>query len=228
MKTRCNHRHLLCVLAFITVPRLSPALPAHVVLNQTGTNFSYTLFNDAPASSQEYLNVFHLNPTGPFQVGPTPLGWSFVTDYLSYIDWFCVNPLSANPNDVAPGSSLAGFSITSLTDTTISSTYALTSWYRGLTNNGSLAEGAISAPSLLTSYATLSNPAHLPTDTFQLTVQGIPGFAYTVQASSNLLTWTELHTNLAPFTFLDTNAVLFSERFYRAASSFDFSTISGD
>jgi hypothetical protein len=38
---------------------------------------------------------------------------------------------------------------------------------------------------------------------------------YIVQASSDLVNWTAVQTNTAPFTFVDPNASQFSQRFYR-------------
>jgi hypothetical protein len=37
-----------------------------------------------------------------------------------------------------------------------------------------------------------------------------------VSASTNLRDWTPLQTNVSPFTFTDTNASGFADRFYRA------------
>lgn len=53
---------------------------------------------------------------------------------------------------------------------------------------------------------------------FQFNLTGQAGFSYVIQASTNLSTtnWTSLQTNPAPFTFVDSNAVLHPLRFYRA------------
>lgn len=228
MKSRFNPGYVVILVSLLVFGRETMAVQAHVTLTQNGTNFLYTLFNDEPVSSQEYLNVLHLSPNGPFEVGSTPSGWVFVTDNLSYIDWYCINPLVVNPNDVAPGSSLGGFSLRSSLDTTEASTYALTSWYRGLTNNGSLAEAAIQVPSVLSLACTITNVLHSSTNTFQFTVLGIPSFSYTVESSSNLVDWTILETNAAPLIFVETNASLFTRRFYRAVTAFDTSIISAD
>jgi hypothetical protein len=53
---------------------------------------------------------------------------------------------------------------------------------------------------------------------FTFTVSGLPGHAYAVQASSNLVAWVSLQTNKAPFTFVDTNTTRFSRRYYRSVS----------
>ena len=41
---------------------------------------------------------------------------------------------------------------------------------------------------------------------FHLQVTGVPGYKYAILASTNLINWSALQTNTAPFTFMDTNA----------------------
>jgi DNA/RNA endonuclease G (NUC1) len=52
---------------------------------------------------------------------------------------------------------------------------------------------------------------------FQFTVNGTTGSNYVVQASTNLAAanWISLQTNAAPFLFIESNANLFGQRFYR-------------
>jgi hypothetical protein len=129
---------------------------------------------------------------------------------------------------VAPGSSLGGFSLRSDASATEGSSYAMTSWYRGLTSPGSAAQGDVEVPSMVSPALTLTNALRSSTNTFQFSVLGIPSYLYFVQASSNLLDWTVLGTNAAPFVLRETNASRFSQRFYRAAPAFDLSTVTGD
>jgi len=51
---------------------------------------------------------------------------------------------------------------------------------------------------------------------FQFDISGVTGLNYSVQASTNLVDWVPLGTNVSPFTFLDTNAAHFPQRFYRS------------
>jgi endonuclease G len=53
---------------------------------------------------------------------------------------------------------------------------------------------------------------------FKFTVNGWTGPNYVVQAATNLAApnWISLQTNAAPFVFIQSNAQLFSQRFYRA------------
>ncbi len=51
---------------------------------------------------------------------------------------------------------------------------------------------------------------------FSLTVNGVPGYQYTVEASLDLIHWTPVYTNTAPFTFEDDQTGEYSGQFYRA------------
>jgi hypothetical protein len=64
---------------------------------------------------------------------------------------------------------------------------------------------------------TLSQPV-LNGDTFIFTLNGTAGTNYVVQFSTNLANgnWTALRTNAAPFSFSDSNANNFPQRYYRA------------
>ncbi len=77
-----------------------------------------------------------------------------------------------------------------------------------------------SAVAVLSVYASatpaLSGAGKLADGQFQLSVTGVPGYNYVVAASTNLIDWTPLQTNISPFTFSDTNIVALPDRFYRA------------
>jgi DNA/RNA endonuclease G (NUC1) len=63
---------------------------------------------------------------------------------------------------------------------------------------------------------TFSSPA-FANNQFQFTLTGTTGSNYVVQASTNLAAgnWISLQTNAAPFLFIESNANLFLQRFYR-------------
>ena len=73
---------------------------------------------------------------------------------------------------------------------------------------------------------TVSNPAIAPSfsslmftnNQFQFTVNGTAGTNYVVQVTTNLAApdWIPLLTNAAPFSFGESNTLLFGQRFYRA------------
>jgi hypothetical protein len=69
--------------------------------------------------------------------------------------------------------------------------------------------------------ATLGSPAYTANSQFQFTVTGSAGSNYVVQVATNLsppTTWISLFTNASPFTFVDSNAQNFPQRFYRASA----------
>jgi hypothetical protein len=71
----------------------------------------------------------------------------------------------------------------------------------------------------LTVYATAAAnlaPAIHASGQYALTVAGVPGFKYVIQASTNLVDWVPLQTNTVPFSFVDAKAGSFRQRFYRS------------
>lgn len=64
--------------------------------------------------------------------------------------------------------------------------------------------------------ATLKNVTRAINGAFSFQVAGIVGSKYVIQASSDLVHWSCVQTNAAPFTFTDTNAARLPRCFYRA------------
>ncbi len=64
-------------------------------------------------------------------------------------------------------------------------------------------------------------PVWLAEGACQFSLTGSPGFAYVIQANTNLVggAWLSLFTNTSPFTFTDSSAANHSRRFYRAILS---------
>lgn len=67
--------------------------------------------------------------------------------------------------------------------------------------------------------ATLTPQASHARGQFSFTVSGISGSRFVVQASTDLVHWTPVQTNTAPFTLVDTNAGAYPRRFYRAGAA---------
>jgi hypothetical protein len=66
--------------------------------------------------------------------------------------------------------------------------------------------------------AVIGSPHYTPNNQFQFIVTGAVGSNYVVQVATNLvspITWVSLFTNTSPFTFVDSNAQNFPQRFYR-------------
>jgi len=55
----------------------------------------------------------------------------------------------------------------------------------------------------------------LSTNGFLLSGSGAPGYNYVIEASTNLVNWTPVETNPAPFQFIDIAASNYPVRFYR-------------
>jgi hypothetical protein len=51
---------------------------------------------------------------------------------------------------------------------------------------------------------------------FQVSVAGNPGAMVVIQASTNLVNWVNLATNLSPFSFTNLDSTNYLRRFYRA------------
>jgi hypothetical protein len=62
---------------------------------------------------------------------------------------------------------------------------------------------------------TLTSPKY-SNGRYSFAVSGVSGQKYAVESSRNLSLWTRQTTNTAPFTFVDTNASQYNQRFYRA------------
>jgi hypothetical protein len=88
-------------------------------------------------------------------------------------------------------------------------------YYVTVSNSASSAD---STPANLTVYATTSatlSPAARVDGQFALNISGVPDYRYVVEASTNLMNWTPVQTNTAPFVFVDSDASRFSQRYYR-------------
>jgi hypothetical protein len=63
--------------------------------------------------------------------------------------------------------------------------------------------------------ATLGLAPNMAGNQFGISVAGVPGFSYALQASTDLVNWASLCTNTSPFVFSDTNTAAFPQRYYR-------------
>ncbi|MDE3067237.1 MAG: immunoglobulin domain-containing protein [Verrucomicrobiota bacterium] len=104
----------------------------------------------------------------------------------------------------------ASLTLTNVTRADVGSYSVTVSDNAGATNSG---------PAMLTVYdsaAAVLGPVARTDSGFVLSVSGVPGYRYVVEASTNLSDWVPLQTNTAPFYFSDPNASLFHRRFYRS------------
>ena len=82
------------------------------------------------------------------------------------------------------------------------------------------AHSITSAPAILSvaGAPSLSAPLSVSAGQFQLTLGGVTGHSYRVEASTNLADWVALgiYTNVGSVVITDTNSVRYPYRFYRA------------
>ena len=86
-------------------------LSAHAEVAISGQVYSYTVFNDEALGSPNYSGGFYLSVNAPFTVTGSPNGWNYVTDGTSYVNWNNTDTALPYPHDIAPGTSLSGFTI---------------------------------------------------------------------------------------------------------------------
>ncbi len=131
----------------LCVQRAQSQLFAHAEVIQSGNVFTYTLLNDEPVGSPNFLSLFDLFVNAPIIITGVPLGWEYITDNHSYVDWFNADSTLPYPHDVAPGASLGGFVIESNVSTTDLLDYGLTAWDHVADISGPDIQGFVLAPS---------------------------------------------------------------------------------
>jgi hypothetical protein len=119
---------LLLVMASVASPRSNAQVLHHVSVTQLGTDFVYTLFNDEPTDSTNFLSLFEITVDAPISVIATPEGWGFDTDEETFVTFFNMDAELPYPHDVAPGASLSGFIIRSLATETTEGPYSVLAW----------------------------------------------------------------------------------------------------
>jgi hypothetical protein len=124
------------------------------------------------------------------------------TGSLTY-QWIC------NSNNVAAGTN-AVLTLTNVTPAQAGEYYVIVSNSAGSTNSST-----VNLTIYPTTAATLL-PASFVGGQFAINISGVSNYQYVVQASTNLVNWASVETNISPFTFIDSNASGFQQRYYRA------------
>lgn len=83
-------------------------------------------------------------------------------------------------------------------------------------SNGSTNSSAANLTVYATTAATLTSTP-VGKHQFALNIAGVPNYQYVVQASTDLVNWVPVATNVSPFTFADMNSSQYRQRFYRVA-----------
>jgi hypothetical protein len=119
---------LLLALTVTLHPLSASILAANITTNTTVPDtWTYTIINNQPAGSPDYVDQFTIAISGPITVTATPAGW---TDSIGLVDGVMSVTWSSNgdPTDLAPGASLGGFSIFSTTSTSVLENADVNSW----------------------------------------------------------------------------------------------------
>ncbi len=104
---------LLLANLFLAGNARATAIAAHVATSISPGLWSYTIFNDEPLGSPNYLAAFTISVNAPVLVSASPTGWTSFTDNLTFVSWYNTDASLPYPNDVAPGASLSGFGLSS-------------------------------------------------------------------------------------------------------------------
>ena len=89
------------------------------------------------------------------------------------------------------------------------------SYYVTVSNGGGSTNSTVAALTVYQSAVAALASVGSDNGNFSFNVSGSSGFPYVVEASPDMVNWDPMQTNSAPFTFVDTNAVNFQQRFYR-------------
>jgi len=138
------------------------------------------------------------------------------TPAISYLFPNSSGTLNFTPANNGVGTSIISITVNNgqKTNNLITRSFTVT-----VASQGSIAQKVSSQPTNLaspTAAATLAAVAPPSRGQFALTVNGTTGCTYVVQASTDMVNWTSVQTNTAPFTFVETNASQFKQRFYRS------------
>jgi hypothetical protein len=147
-------------------------LSGHTSVTTSPSTWSYTVFDDEAAGSSNYVGYFTLAVNAPVQVTGTPAGWTSDTDGSTYVLWYNTDTTLPYPHDIAPGSSLGGFAITSTVTTSDTLEYDLDSWDHSQDAPGPGTQGRVLAPSIV------SAPDPSPLLALGLGSLGLGGFAF--------------------------------------------------
>jgi Fibronectin type III domain len=110
-------------------------------------------------------------------------------------------------------------SVGNTTNATVSGLLDNTTYFfaaKAINTSGQESTYSVQASYAVPSAAAIFGKAVLSNKTLSVTVTGIPGYLYVIQASTDMVNWISLETNLTPLMFTDTNASRYNKRFYRA------------
>lgn len=120
-------------------------LPSVTESQPNAFTWSYSISNNEPASSADFVYGFELAIQAKITSIQTPLGWDYQTDQYSYIYWFSTSTAAPYPDDLPPGVSLSGF-VLSANALSGASESVILSWNHLTDELGTVSYGAVDAP----------------------------------------------------------------------------------
>jgi hypothetical protein len=94
--------------------------------------------------------------------------------------------------------------------------YLAATTYDAAGNESDFSDEVIIYPTGTTALPALLTLAGKANGVMSVSVGGVSGTRHVIEASTNLSNWVALQTNTAPFTFTDTSAMHYNQRFYRS------------
>ena len=178
----------------LTKPTLSITTPTP---NQQWSNGTFTATGKA-ADNVAVASVFYSLNSSP---------WTNAATANNYTNWSATLALTPGTNSLQAYALDASGNRSATNAVTFECTMPVIS----ASLSSSIESVTIAAPAVL-------SPASFASGQFALEVSGTTNSQYVVQASADLVNWISVQTNKAPFTFVDTNAAQFNQRFYRTVS----------
>jgi len=138
---------IACVLILCGKVVQAQNLASHIDISVNSSIWTYTLINDEPVNSPNYINSFNLAVDAPITVINTPDGWDYQTDNSSYILWFNTDTELPYPHDVSPATSLGGFELGSPNAVSVAQVVGLDAWDHFADAPGTTVTTTVLAPS---------------------------------------------------------------------------------
>jgi hypothetical protein len=179
----------------VTRPTLSITTPT---LNQQWTNGTFTATGKANDNVAVATVYYSLNGAP----------WTNATTANNWTNWSASIPLVPGTN------SLKAFALDTSGNASTTNSVSFEFVASLISSAASVSTSVlpiVTAPAILT-------PAGFADGQYSLTVSGTTNAQYIVQSSTDLVNWVSVQTNTPPFTYVDTDAGLFNQRYYRAVS----------
>jgi hypothetical protein len=135
---------------YVLVPATSAfpinLLKARVQVELQPLLWNYTIYNDEPKESQQFVAALSLTVAAPVEVSGVPAGWDVETDNLTYVLWYAADQNMPYPHHIPPGQSLSGFQILSSAVQSESTPYVVTSWRHDTNQAGLVVTDYVATP----------------------------------------------------------------------------------